>query len=128
MASTLLHRELPALALLTGCIQWEIAAIANDTYLVFHPDKETFKQRLLKKQIMVDQIINEEGKANVAHFFQVWTRSMDRLCEVGRGNYQKALFAHTHIISWHVYFTYHLKLHVHYIAQALLDIFVKTQG
>jgi hypothetical protein len=73
----------------------ETEALTQNTDLVLHPDKDGFKQWLMKKKTTVDMITYEEGKAKVPNCFQVWKSTRDRLCEVDQGNYQKAICTHT---------------------------------
>ena len=100
VGTNMLHRDAKLLNCRLDASKREIEAITKKTYLVLHPDREGFTQWLLKKQIMVDQLIYEECKAKVVEVFQVWQITRDRLGVVDQGNYHNAIC--THMISWHV--------------------------
>ena len=75
------HRDYKLLNCRLDATKREIEAIANKTLLVLYG----FNQWLLKKQIIMEQPTSEKGKAKVADFFQVWTSTRDKLCEIGPG-------------------------------------------
>ena len=91
----MLHKDYKLLNCRQDASKREIEAIAKKTYSVLHPDKDGFKQWRRKNNIIVSKTTYEEGKAKVVEFFQVWTRTRDRICEVDQGNYQTAICTHT---------------------------------